>query len=53
MSSYVMSEQMFSNLSNVHGFNNINGNTYQEHIVMCLDLSGLVKKQFLKAVTGK
>ena len=27
-----MNENLFKQLSNVRGFNNLNGNTYQEHI---------------------
>ena len=33
-SDYIMSEQMFLNLSCVGGFNQHNGSTYQEHILI-------------------
>ena len=31
---YIMSEQMFINLSYVNGFNQHNGHTYQEHVLI-------------------
>ena len=32
-----MAPELFSQLSNVRGFNNMNGNNYQEHINMIFD----------------
>lgn len=32
--SYIMKPTLFNNLCNVHGFCNMNGNTYQEHITI-------------------
>jgi hypothetical protein len=34
---YIMSPELFSQLSNVRGFTNMNGSNYQEHINMIFD----------------
>jgi len=34
---YLMSQGQFNNLSTVRGFNDLNGNSYQEHICIILD----------------
>ena len=34
---YLMSPEQFNGLSRVRGFNNLNGETYQDHICIILD----------------
>ena len=50
---YLMSPELFNNLSYVQGFNNLNGKTYQDHIVIILGeiLSDEYKEEILKATT--
>ena len=46
---YVMHEQMFESLLQVNGFANINGQTYQQHLVIILKLEGDIKKEVLES----
>ena len=49
-----MNENLFKQLSNVRGFNNLNGNTYQEHITIIFDkiLTNSQKTIILRESTG-
>ena len=44
---YLMSPELFHGLSNVSGFNNLNGHTYQEHVTMALSICGELKQKIL------
>ena len=44
---YLMHPNQFYDLCNVHGFNNLNGDTYVEHVVIILNLDGELKEKVL------
>ena len=46
---YVMHENMFYKLVNVRGFTNLNGESYQEHLVLQLNLKDKLKDLVLKS----
>ena len=46
---YVMHEEMFESLLQVNGFANLNGQTYQQHLVIILKLEGEIKKEVLES----
>ena len=51
---YIMEEAMFNQLCNVRGFNNLNGNTYKEHIIICMKnrLSEELQNKIVNAKDG-
>jgi hypothetical protein len=49
MNHYIMDENMFTNLSCVRGFTNLNGKTYLEHIVIIFKLEGTDKEKILNS----
>ena len=46
---YLMSPDLYNSLTNVHGFTDMNGETYQKHIIIILGefLSNEVKEKIL------
>ncbi len=46
-----MHENLFDQLCCVRGFNNMNGKTYNDHIVLILELQGEIKDEVLQAKT--
>jgi len=52
---YIMSQDMFNQLSNVNGFNKKNGFTYQQHILITswYRIPSKLHYTILKAKTGK
>lgn len=50
---YVMHEDMFESLLQVNGFANLNGQTYQQHLVIILKLAGDIKKEVLESESVK
>ena len=54
MSEYIMSLQLFEQLSCISGFNNINGKTYMEHItIIQKDIPNNTKDKILKCTTAE
>ena len=50
--SYIMSPSLFNQLQSVHGFANMNGKTYQEHICLIFDLTPEQKQTIMKQPTA-
>ena len=51
---YIMTTELFNSLCNVRGFNDINGQTYNEHIIIILGnlLDEETKESILKSETS-
>ena len=49
---YIMPETLFDSLQSVHGFADMNGNTYQEHICIIFKLSPEHTKNIMAKDTG-
>lgn len=45
---YIMHPDLFKDLSYVNGFNNLNGKTYNEHVVLVLGLTEKLRQQILE-----
>ena len=47
MARYLMTPEVFLSLCNVSGFNNLNGNSYNEHVCIILQIDGKLKNQII------
>ena len=48
---YLMNENLYNSLCNVHGFTSLNGANYREHMILILDLTGDIVEKIRSAHT--
>ena len=54
MSTYLMTPELYHSLCNVRGFTNLNGETYQSHIIIILNISDNdLKNEILETTNDK
>mgnify|MGYP006449262113 FL=1 len=51
MARYLMHLDLFDSLCSVTGFNNLNGNSYNEHACIILQIDGKLKEQIMSCET--